>query len=697
MVTPASERERTQGEPIPQFRVRLRLLTPQPFLGQSVTLLAKVTDWQGSPAAGVTLTWGATWGNLRTSSSYGGRLNQSAVTLTQRDGSAKVTLLPPTSEELRDSQQAALQAMLNQLDPDAPTPLAIEATLRHIVAEYRREINDKLRQAIDIYFRDFRQGLLDTINQFNYLVNWSYFDSTVMAYVSDSRTGDTLGVGLITVRFKDWLAPWLEVFLGQTASQDSEMLSNDLNHERLWRETPLGLQEAIFGTVTNYLGLQQGLVGDYIGRKIVADTVQDFTLTGLADFSVAERATIGPALTTLSNTVTIGTPIFNALGQTRGDVFREVERVDVTGKFNDALAGFEAAFDSRLANFQVAFDNRLSGFDATFNARLDIAFEQFDNTFDSRLNTAFSSFDTRFNTRLETAFRDYDTLVTSRLGDFQNTFDSRLNSAFERYDRSFNTRLNTAFSGYDTTFNTRLDSAFDGYDSRFEGRLNDFQTAFDNQQNTFDTGFRTRLETAFKGYDTTFNTRLQAAFKDYDATFNTRLDTSFQEYDSVFDSRLETTFKSYDSTFNTRLDTSFARYDTTFNTRLNTSFRDYDTTFNNRLNTTFDGFNTTFNNRLTTTFQTYDTTFNNRLIGYDTTFNSRLTDTLRNINLGGLRDIGTTPILRPQAAEAEEESASAALSRLEDTLRSKVDAAAFRKFQTQIRKAIKTLQDKLEE
>src|SRR5713101_4941918 len=54
-----------------RYRVTLRPVQTEPFLGQPVTLIATVTDGLGTtPKGGVQLTFAATWGRLKVADIY---------------------------------------------------------------------------------------------------------------------------------------------------------------------------------------------------------------------------------------------------------------------------------------------------------------------------------------------------------------------------------------------------------------------------------------------------------------------------------------------------------------------------------------------------------------------------------------------------------------------------------------------------
>ena len=99
------------------------------WLGLPRTLFATVRSKSGEPRAGVAVTLQTEVGRL--SHAYGFSVSEgSAVTaITGADGRAELRLLTPPDEPLSAEQEAALHVALNQLDAEAPHPLAIQRDL----------------------------------------------------------------------------------------------------------------------------------------------------------------------------------------------------------------------------------------------------------------------------------------------------------------------------------------------------------------------------------------------------------------------------------------------------------------------------------------------------------------------------------------------------------------------------------------
>ncbi|MGZ4334890.1 MAG: hypothetical protein ACXVRJ_11550, partial [Gaiellaceae bacterium] len=169
-------------------RVVVSQVEPQRYLGQPMTIVATVTGADGLPVGGVPVTLSATWGRLRGSDGFSIQEGGNVTFRASGDGSVRVTLLPPTSEGLEQPQQDAVESALGGLDPAAATPREATDSLEALVREYQFEANDAFRGGVDIYFRDFREHLLDSVNYRDELDAWPTFDSAIVAYVH--RLGD---------------------------------------------------------------------------------------------------------------------------------------------------------------------------------------------------------------------------------------------------------------------------------------------------------------------------------------------------------------------------------------------------------------------------------------------------------------------------------------------------------------------------
>lgn len=337
----------------------LRVLQSAPYLGQPVQVTAAVTSAAGAPLADCPLTLTTTWGQLRAGDGAGGREGSGLATRTGPDGRVRMTLLSPTAQDLRPSQRDALEVALRGLDPAARTPAEAADALRGLVQQYRSDGNAELRQALDLYFRDFGKRLRE--NPRAHGDAWSYVDATVFAFVRDGSEEDedafdtaVLAMAALPLRFTHWLGPWLRIFLDLSESEST--LKGELR-------APVGepdeLLGHVYGRVRDFVSDQRGAVGELVGRKVAETTLRDFLDTGLKDLPVATQAALLPALEVASSTLaTAGPSVLAAVGQTRKDLGRDINRkiaavpkVDlsgVTGRLDLLTTQVTAKADSTL-------------------------------------------------------------------------------------------------------------------------------------------------------------------------------------------------------------------------------------------------------------------------------------------------------------------------------------------------------------
>jgi hypothetical protein len=375
-------------------RIVLRALQEQPFLGLGVNLVVTVTEAGGErPRIDAPVTLTTTWGRLRTTDGLTLREDNSVTTRTDGYGTARVLLLPPTSEDLLPVQQDTLEIALRLLDSGAATPQATANGLQELARQYRWDGNPQLRYAIDVYFRDFGEGLLQTVNARDYMLAWSYFDSTVLAYVQDD-TGSgpdattVHATAALSLRFKNWLGPWLETL--QTVAQSEGRLAQDLAGARETEETGTLLGN-VYGRVRDFVSEQRGVVGDYVGRRIAEDSLRDFLQTGIEELPLSKQAAIFPALDVASHAVASSdTSVLDAVGQTHSDLRQELNQ-----KIGEVETEGISVLSTRVEDLQSQLNAKVDAttFNTALNAKLDAS--QF-NSFVSE----FNSFETQIGTQL---------------------------------------------------------------------------------------------------------------------------------------------------------------------------------------------------------------------------------------------------------------------------------------------------------
>jgi len=352
-------------------RVVIRTVEPQRYLGQPLNLVATVTGSNGLPVGGVPLTISASWGRLRGSDGFSIQNGGNVTLRTAGDGSVRVTLVPPTAEDLEEPQQQAVEAMLVALDPAAATPRDAAAALDALVRAYRFEANDDFRAGVDIYFRDFRQHLLDGVNYRDELESWPTFDSAIVAYahqLADDGATDTgvLASGALVVRVRDWLGAWLQTHVDLEHAET--LLGGELQIATGF-EDPNDMVGRIHARVSEYVSLRQGVVGQVVGHRVAEEKLGAFLESGIDRLPEGKQQALFTAVETARTTVRmLGVNALDSFEQTKADLRAHVD-TQVARGVPEALAKSEV-----LAGLQAAVSAKVdkSTFDSAIASKVDV-------------------------------------------------------------------------------------------------------------------------------------------------------------------------------------------------------------------------------------------------------------------------------------------------------------------------------------
>ncbi|HEX6557857.1 MAG TPA: hypothetical protein VF021_00300 [Longimicrobiales bacterium] len=311
-----------------QRRLMLRMAEPNAYLGQAVSVMATLTDG-GRPAVDVPVTFVVTRGQLRASDGYDTYQGHLITARTGIDGVVRLAALTNPTEELNALQQDALSGMLVRIDPNADTPAAVAAALQEVAEQYAWEVNAPLRQAIDIYVREFRPMLLDTVDLRENLLTWSYYDSALLAFAPVLGNGDDASsvsaTATLHLRVRNWIPAFLEAFVARTREQSG--LVNELRTiSRIPQDGARTIND-IYAHAANYVGTRRGMVGAYVGRKVAESSIRVLMNNELADLPADTRSAILPALGNAARTLaTTDAPVLQALVGTRREISETVDR-----------------------------------------------------------------------------------------------------------------------------------------------------------------------------------------------------------------------------------------------------------------------------------------------------------------------------------------------------------------------------------
>ena len=530
-----------------RHRVSLRPQRSTPFLGQPVTLTMQLTDSRGQPLPDLPVVLSTSWGNLR---AEGNSSFQSGTTIQGRtgaDGVFSAILLSPTSEDLWDVQQEALENMLILLDTNAATPNEAQDGLEQIVRLYRWEANVQYRNAVDIYFKDFHPDLLNAVNDHDYMQEWSYFDATITAHTSSSdqdgaANSGVEGTAVLKLRFKDWLGPWLQIY--QSILAAGSQLDNSFKIIKERTHQTGNLLDNVYGHLHDFVNGQAGIVGKYLGQKVAETSINRFIDTGVSDLPQATRLTVLPALQNASATIaSSGTGSLAVLRQVRSDVKQEVTTSvgQGIGTLTDQVKGLQAEVAKKIDTevFQGALARKVdtTAFNSALAGKVDSSV--FTGALAGKLDTAtFTGFQKDITTSLSTKV---DTA----------TFTSALNSKIDQAALSdaLNKKVDTATL---TAFQADLTSTLKNKADTLT-LTNALATKVDTA--TFTTAISGKVDT------TTFNDALgkkldTTAFSSFQTEINTTLKSKVDTtvFNDALGKKLDTTtFSSFQNDTNTAL------------------------------------------------------------------------------------------------------------------------------------------------
>jgi hypothetical protein len=379
------------------------------------------------PRVDAPLTLTAPGGRLRAVDGAALVEGETVTTRTDGAGLAKVVLLPRLSEELLPAQQDTLEVLLRLLPPIASRPREAEEGLRELARRYRWDGNSFFRAAVDVYFRDYGAGLMETVNARDYMVAWRRLDLAVSAHLRESVAEGPEGTSVLasaalTVRMRDWLGAWLEML--QSVTAEEARLEDDLATVPADEDAAVVVGR-VYGRVRDFMTAQRGLVGEYVGRRVAESSLRNYVQAGIAELPAEQQLAVFPALDVASRTVSAGgTAMFTAVGQTRVELKKEIDS-RITDSLGDILA------DGGVLS---QFSARLNGVESQLQTKADVgAVDSLRVEMDSRLDSKvdagiFESFqrdvDIRFDQRV----------VVDVFTEFQEETTTRLDAKVERGD-----------------------------------------------------------------------------------------------------------------------------------------------------------------------------------------------------------------------------------------------------------------------
>lgn len=301
-----------------QYQIRLMPAVIDAFEGSSLIISAMVTDaLTGKPKSGTPLTLVSTYGTLESYEGYDTSTGNPVTAITNLSGIAKYVLISPLRGQFKGRQAAILESGLGRLDPSAPTPKHDIQGFTTLVQSYQAPRNENLRKAIDVCFLDQQHKITGTKNR---LSAWQYREVLLLGYLGNAdaiyqRGTQVAEIGMLTLRLKDWVAPWFQVY------KDLMVLANPINSQIEHIKNIGGNGKTISRRVVNstqdYLSRQRGAVGGLIGQDVADTSLVKFLGTGLASFDNATKkeifGNIGSAR--IANRITFNTMILKPVSK----------------------------------------------------------------------------------------------------------------------------------------------------------------------------------------------------------------------------------------------------------------------------------------------------------------------------------------------------------------------------------------------
>lgn len=301
-----------------QYHIRLMPAVIDAFEGSSVIISARVTDaLTGKPKSGTPLTLVSTYGTMESYEGYDTRTGNPVTAITSLSGIAKYVLISPLRGNMKARQPAILEAALGRLDPGAPTPKHDIQGFTTLVQSYQAPRNENLRKAIDAHFLDQQDKITVPKDR---LSAWQYREVLLLGYLGDAgaiyrRGTPVTEIGMLTLRLKDWFAPWFQVY------KDIMIRANPINSQIDQIKDIGGNGKTISMRVVNstqdYLSRQRGAVGGFIGQDVADTSLVKFLGTGLASFDNATKkeifGNIGSAR--IANRITFNTKILKPVSK----------------------------------------------------------------------------------------------------------------------------------------------------------------------------------------------------------------------------------------------------------------------------------------------------------------------------------------------------------------------------------------------
>lgn len=415
-------------------------MRPQPaWLGQPLMLTVHVRDHGGSARMGVPVAVHTGLGRLVAMYGFSRIEGQAVTVITGVDGSADLELVVEPSEPLSEVQQSALEHALGGLDASAPDPQKLNDAFAAMVDTYLQERSYNLRRAVDVWVRDQRDAMVDSVNPTRWAFAWPVKSVLLQAdALAADGSGNMLARAVATATWKNWVGAWLlalDQTLRRTGKIDEAMAAAS-------RGADGQLLGQLLGQAQRFVAAQPGRAAEWLGRKQVQTAVRDLVSGDLSKLDAAAQVDLLTQLEVAAEEVrptSIGS--YTLVTQTRKSLVKDIADI---GLIEDGKLQQMRELGSQIEHQAGLVDAQAR--------RVDSRIQEIGS-----LATAVQS-DRQFITQQLELFNQQRTQLSGQISQF-----SQLASQFEQTSRSvsaqvvqFNTDL-ASFQRNSAQLTTRLD------------------------------------------------------------------------------------------------------------------------------------------------------------------------------------------------------------------------------------------------
>jgi hypothetical protein len=367
-----------------QVLLELKCLNQPAWLGQTLDLRLNARDAAGRPLANRHITLQASLGRLEVAYGLAIQSGPAVELRTGTDGSVRLKLHYTPRESLSAEQQAALEAVLAQLDPLADSPHLLQQAFLQIAAAYQQERRSSLRVALDIYANEGKQRFFDQLNASNLGFYWPLEVSTLRAdYHPDPGAASSSAQAVLAVRWKNWVGAWFE-YLGAYLSGRAGLQQAFAAAKQRGAEG-FRLVDDLLGEAHSFVAGQPGLAAQWLSQRVVKYAVHDFLALETADLDESTQRELFSHLEIASEQLKAtdrGT--LSAVNQTRIDMDNKLKDIGVINNdLLDQMLAVQQAVDLKAAQVteqatqvteaeqavlaaQSAIDSKIAEFDASY-------------------------------------------------------------------------------------------------------------------------------------------------------------------------------------------------------------------------------------------------------------------------------------------------------------------------------------------